>query len=56
MERRPITVARRLLAVIEQNWNESWLQSMLKNGGDRVPKELIPEIIEEMAILVKQKP
>ena len=56
MERQSITVARTLLAVIEENWDESWLQGMLRRGGEPVPKELIPEIIEEMALLIKRKP
>ena len=56
MERKTATVARRLLAVIEQNWPEAWLQSMLRNGGEPISKELIPEIIEEMALLIKRKP
>lgn len=55
LERRSVTVARILLSVIEENWNESWLQSMLRAGGEHVPKTLIPEIIEEVAIMVKQK-
>lgn len=56
MERKAVTVARRLLAVIEQNWPEAWLQSMLRNGGEVVAKELIPEVLEEMALLVKRAP
>ena len=55
-ERQVVTVARRLLAVIEQNWPESWLQSMLRNGGEPISKDLIPEVIEEMALLVKRAP
>jgi len=54
MERRSTTVARRLLAVIEQNWGESWLQIMLRNGGESVPKELIPDVLEEMALLARR--
>jgi len=57
MERKSTAVARRLLAVIEENWDESWLQSMLKeaNKGEPVPKDLIPEVLEEMVLLVRRK-
>ncbi len=55
MERRSTTVARRLLAVLEQNWNESWLQSMLRDGGETVPRDLIPDILEEMVLLIRRK-
>lgn len=55
MERRSTTVARRLLAVIEQNWNESWLQIMLRDGGETVPKDLIPDVLEEMVLLIRRK-
>ena len=56
MERQSVSVARTLLSIIEENWDESWLQGMLRRGGEPVPKELISEIIEEMALLVKRKP
>ena len=55
MERRSTTVARRLLAVIEQNWNESWLQIMLRDGGEIVPRDLIPDVLEEMVLLARRK-
>lgn len=56
MERRSVSVARILLSVIEENWGEHWLQSMLRQGGPPISKELIPEVIEELALLVKRKP
>jgi len=57
MERKSTAVARRLLAVIEENWDESWLQSMLKeaNKGEPVPKDFIPDVLEEMVLLVRRK-
>jgi len=55
MERQSTTVARRLLAVIEQNWNESWLQIMLRDGGEPVPEDLIPDVLEEMVLLARRK-
>jgi len=56
MERQSVTVARTLLAVIEENWDESWLQGMLRNGGEPISKDLIPAVLEEMVILSKRKP
>ena len=57
MERKATKVARRLLSVIEENWGERWLQSMLKDAvkGEPVPKDLIPEVLEEMVLLIRRK-
>lgn len=57
MERKSTSVARRLLAVIEENWDEYWLQSMLKDAirGEPVPRDLIPDVLEEMVLLIRRK-
>ena len=57
VERQVVTVARRLLAVLEENWGEPWLQSMLRGLGEpAVSEELLPDVVEEMALLVKRAP
>jgi hypothetical protein len=54
MEQRPVALARKLLAVLEENWDEPWLQSMLRDLGEPpVPKELLPGVVGEMALIVK---
>lgn len=55
MERRAATVAKRLLQVLKENWTESWFQDLIRNDGKRVPIELLPEVLEEMALLQRRR-
>ncbi|MBU0847075.1 hypothetical protein KKH23_07765 [Patescibacteria group bacterium] len=57
MERQTTIVARRLLAMIKENWKEPWLRDLLKTKVEDPPisEALIPEILEEMALLARLK-
>jgi len=57
MERQSISIARRLLAMIKENWKEPWLRDLLKTKMEDPPisEDLIPEILEEMALLARLK-